>query len=163
MISQAALDKLLSALDELRDDRERHLRRVEGYYDAKIAELERYIASFSENPPITDDQNDKVTTLVGTDNTKIRYSSVKEIQQAAYEVLDQRGEAMHRQELYDALYARGIRVGGEDTMRNFAAHLSHDRRRLRAVKEKKGYWTLRKWEAQRDDLTFPRLPLGEVA
>jgi hypothetical protein len=161
MIPQSAYDALRSTWDKLHNERAELVRRMDEI-DAQIVELmAAFVAHYGSELPAMTPANDVLTTSVRTFAPRPGISSVKEIQRAAIEVLEQHGGPMHRREIYDAITARGLRVGGADTIRNFVAHLSHDPR-LRPVKDKKGYWMLHKWEIQENPETA-RLPMGTAA
>lgn len=162
MIPQSDYDALRAAWDNLHNERAQLAQRIDAI-DARIIELfAAIVAHHGDNPSATTPADNMLTTSVRTFTPRPGMSSVKEIQKASYEALERRGAPMHRQEIFDEIAAQGIRVGGIDTMRNFSAHLSHDRRFVK-VDDRKGYWKLRKWEArERADATEP-LPLGTAA
>jgi len=136
VFDQSTLLKLEAALDEMLTKRAEHARKLMAA-DEHIANLRQLISgmlSLSQGSEQRDEGEGAASPR----------EDVKVIRNTAYQIFEQRGQEMDREELHQALLDRGVVVGGKDILGNLSAHLSHDDR-FAPVKGKRGYWTLKKW------------------
>ena len=69
-------------------------------------------------------------------------------------VLEDASKPLHYKKIHAELIGRGIRVPGEDPVRNVGAHLSRDKSRF--VSLGKGIWALKEWQNEEQQKKSPQ-------
>ena len=75
----------------------------------------------------------------GSNGQQLRSEDLRNVM---VEILEEKGQPMHYKDIHAALTERGIKVPGEDPVRNTGAHLSGD---SRFEKRGQGLWGLSVW------------------
>lgn len=75
-------------------------------------------------------------------NRRISYAEL------AYRVIKEAGRPLHRSAVAEGVLDRGRTIRGKDPRRSITAHMSGD---PRIVSKGNGYWSLKEWEAAKED------------
>ena len=136
----AFVDELAARHKQLRAEVEKDKARLQSL-QAEIAKKERAIDALEELLRIEGSQVPEESASVVDFPAAARVGTP--ISDAAYAVLDERGEPMYYKPLAREVQMRGVTIGGQTPANTMLAHLSRDARFYRPAR---GTYALRSWD-----------------